>query len=353
MKRERINEEDLDRDDKPAPRPRERADRVSGGGNYFTSAKRNIEFIPSGSTLLDLSLGGGWCEGRICNVIGDKSAGKTLHAIEASANFSIKYPKGKVRYRECESAFDTQYAAALGMPVDRVDFGEPFDTVEDLFEDLQKVVKDSKIPTLYIVDSLDALSDRGEMERSMDEGSYGTAKAKLMSQLFRRLVRDMDRARLTLMVISQIRSKIGVTFGETTTRSGGRALDFFSSQNMKLAQLGSIYKTVSGQKRSVGINIKSKCTKNKVSIPFREVEYPILFGYGIDDVTSCLEWLKDVGALKEAGLGPTEIKSYAKNLIEGPRSQYENEMREVREIVSRKWYELERKLLPTRSKYGE
>lgn len=353
MRRERISEEDLGRDDKPAPRPRERADRVDNGGNYFTSAKRNIDFIPSGSTLLDLSLGGGWCEGRICNIIGDKSAGKTLHAIEASANFALKYPKGKVRYRECESAFDEQYAAALGMPVDRVDFGEPFDTVEDLFEDLQKVVKDNKIPTLYIVDSLDALSDRGEMERSMDEGSYGTGKAKLMSQLFRRLVRDMSGARLTLMVISQIRSKIGVTFGETTTRSGGRALDFFSSQNVKLAQTGSIYKTVSGQKRSVGISIKTKCTKNKVSIPFREIEYPILFGYGIDDVTSCLEWLKDVGALKEAGLSPTEIKSYAKNLIEAPRSEYEKEMRDIREIAARKWYELERKLLPTRSKYGE
>lgn len=348
MKRERID--DTGDDSKPAPRPRER---VNHGGNYFTSAKRNIDFIPSGSTLLDLSLGGGWCEGRISNVIGDKSAGKTLHAIEASANFALKYPKGKVRYRECESAFDEQYAAALGMPVDRVDFGEPMETVEDLFEDLQKVVKDSKIPTLYIVDSLDALSDRGEMERNMDEGSYGTAKAKLMSQLFRRLVRDMTGARLTLMVISQIRSKIGVTFGETTTRSGGRALDFFSSQNVKLAQTGSIKKTVSGQTRPVGINIKSKCTKNKVSIPYREVEYPILFGYGIDDVTSCLEWLKDVGSLKEARLAPTEIKSYAKNLIEGPRSEYESEMREIREIVARRWYELEQKLLPTRSKYGE
>jgi recombination protein RecA len=347
MKRERIDDGPQDAS------PRERiAEKVNGGGSYFASPKKNLNFIHSGSTLLDLVLGGGWCEGRINNVIGDKSAGKTLHAIEASANFVIKYPKGKVRYRECESAFDEGYAAALGMPVDRVDFGTQFETVEDMFEDLTKVVeKDSKIPTLYIVDSLDALSDRSEMDRDMDEGTYGTAKAKLLSQLFRRLVREMANAQLTLMIISQVRSKIGVTFGEKTSRSGGRALDFYASQNLKLAQTGSISKTVSGQKMPYGIELKAKCTKNKVSLPYREAEYRMLFGYGIDDTTSCLEWMKSVGALKDFKLPATEIEAYSKELREGPRDKYAREMAELRELVITKWYDMELRLLPARSKY--
>src|ERR1700679_3730374 len=113
------------------------------GGNYFAAPKTSIEFISSGSKTLDLALGGGWAEGRIANVIGDRSSGKTLLMIEASANFIKKHPNGRIKYREAEAAFDIPYAQALNMPIESVDFGNGlFETIEDLFEDLTATLKE-------------------------------------------------------------------------------------------------------------------------------------------------------------------------------------------------------------------
>lgn len=326
-------------------------DRVSGGGNYFSRPKTNLKFIKTGCEVLDLALGGGWCEGRIANIVGDKSSCKTLLCIEAMANFANKYPKGRILYRECESAFDDQYAAALGMPVEQVDRGEPFETVEDVFDDLTEQVK-SDVPTLYILDSLDALSDREEMQRDMEEGTYGMGKAKKMSQLFRRLVRKMERSNLTLIIVSQVRSKIGVSFGRMTTRSGGRALDFFASQVLYLQHIGQETRSISGVKRSTGIHVKAKVDKNKVSLPLREAEFYVSFGYGIDDCRACLEWLKDVGSLPEVDIAANKIKTFSRKLIDGPPDDYKDEMDFIHEVVRRRWYEIERKFLPRRSKYG-
>ena len=111
------------------------------GGLYFASPKTDIQFIHSGSKLLDLALGGGWAENRIANIVGDAASGKTLLAIEACTNFANKYSDGAIRYCETEAAFSEEYAAALGMPIERVDFGEPIVTVEELFEDICKYTK--------------------------------------------------------------------------------------------------------------------------------------------------------------------------------------------------------------------
>ena len=145
------------------------------GSLYFTSAKKeNIEFISSGCYLLDCVLGGGWPLGRMSNVIGDSSTGKSLMAIEACANFHHQYPNGKIYYLETESAFDLAYAEALGMPVNSVIFPAddlPDNTVESWFEHLSLVLAElekNKLPCLYIVDSLDALSDRAEKGRDID-----------------------------------------------------------------------------------------------------------------------------------------------------------------------------------------
>jgi recombination protein RecA len=303
-----------------------------------------------------LALGGGWAEGRIANIVGDKSSGKTLLCIEAAANFILSHPKGRILYREAEAAFDPEYAAVLGMPIERVEFWDdekPLDTVEDLFEDLLHVLKTrKKEPILYILDSLDSLSDRSEMERDMDQGSYGAEKAKKLSQLFRRLVRQMSSANLTLIIVSQIRSKIGVSFGRPTTRSGGRALDFYASQVLYLAQLGTEKRTIRGQQRVTGINIKGKVDKNKIGLPFREAKFDIVFGFGIDDAEACVEWLRETGNLEDIGVRKSGSDDYISALKKMPDDEYWKAVTKLREAVEYRWYEIETSFLPTRRKYA-
>ncbi len=299
------------------------------GGSYFAAPARNVKFTHSGCTLLDCALGGGWAEQRIINIVGDKSSGKTLLCIEASANFAMKYPKGKIYYREAEAAFDEDYAEALGMPIDRIDFGEPFDTVEQFFNDLSDICKKARQPVLYILDSLDALSDEAEMDRAIDKGSFGAGKAKKMSELFRRLTRTLKGSQVTLIIVSQIRDKIGVMFGDKTSRTGGRALDFYSSQVVYLSQIKTIVKTVGKIKRVTGIRVRAKLKKCKVGLPFREAEFPIKFGYGVDDEIASEDWLSVVGV---------------KNLPRGKK--------ELDKLVLAKWYSLEKQFLPEKRKYS-
>lgn len=327
-------------------------ERVKEGGSYFSAPKTSLSFIPTGSKMLDLALGGGWIENRVANIIGDKATGKSLLCIEACANFVAKHDNGKIMYRECEAAFDPQYAEALGMPLDRVDFGEKLNTVEDLFEDLMKVLNVAKkFPILYIVDSLDSLSDRDEMDRDIDKGSFGAAKAKKMSEMFRRLVRDMEKSKVTLLIVSQIRDNIGVTFGRTWTRSGGRALDFYSSQTLVLAQKGQLKKTIKGVERPIGIALKAKVDKNKVSLPFREAEFNLSFGYGIDDIPSCLEWLKTTKALDLLDIAKDDIKVYMKTLDQMDDSEYQRAVKRIHKVVTARWYEIESSFMPKRRKY--
>lgn len=335
------------------PRERVARERVEGGGSYFAAPKTQLSFIPSGSKLLDLALGGGWVEGRMANIIGDKATGKSLLCIEACANFVRKYKDGKIWYRECEAAFDPQYAQALGMPLKHVEFGDKFNTVEDFYEDLSDLCQKAKkgVPGLYILDSLDSLSDRSEMDRDIDQGSFGAAKAKKMSELFRRLVRNMEKARITLIIVSQIRDNIGVTFGKSWTRSGGRALDFYSSQTLVLSQKGTDKKTIRGVERPVGIQLRAKLDKNKVSLPFRQVDFGLSFGYGIDDIPACLEWLKSVKALDALEIGKDDIKGFLKTLDRMDDDDYDKAVRRIHWVVERQWYEIEASFMPKRKKY--
>ncbi len=303
------------------------------GGNYFAAPDTEVEFFSSGCQLLDCALGGGWARNRIANVVGDKSTGKTLLAIEACANFAMTYAAGLIYYREAEAAFQRSYASALGMPLHRVDFGTaPLRTAEDLFEDLSAIIKRKrKVPVLYILDSLDALSDRAEVERAIDAGSYGAQKAKKMSEMFRRLVGDMHQANVTLIIISQVRSRIGMLFGPQLTRTGGRALDFYASQVIYLSQRKTLVRKIGKVTRVTGMWVHAKVDKNKVSVPFREADFPIKFGYGVDDHAANVAWLKLIG------IGEKEIPKDAT---------------ELNNLVVQKWWELEKSFLPTKRKYA-
>jgi len=319
---------------------------------------KNLEFIPTGCVNLDCVIGGGWVLGRMSNIVGDKSTGKTLCAIEAAANFARRYPDGKIFYREAEAAFDEDYGASLGLPVDRVDFGEEglgtaWETVEDIYEDLVKCCDEcikEGVPGFYVIDSLDALSSRAELGRAIDEGSYGMEKQKQLGQLFRRLVRRIKEARICLMVISQVREKIGVAFGDKYRRSGGKALDFYASQVVYLSHLKTLKRSIKGAERAYGIRVKAKCTKNKISLPFRECEFSLRFGYGIDELPAAIEWLEQVKHSKEILDGEAASK-YIDRVNQLGRKEFNVEMKKVRKHYRRVWNEIENRFVPPRSKY--
>lgn len=318
-------------------------------------------FFPSGSTLLDCILGGGWARNRTINIVGDKAVGKTLIAIEACANFARSFPKGKIRYNEAESAFDRGYSASIGMPASAVFVGDDLDvpmgseTVEAFHDDVAAFVdKDNTSEKLYVLDSLDALSDEAEMGRETGKASYGTGKAKGVSEFFRKQNSRMVGANCSLIIVSQIRDNIGVTFGETKKRSGGRALDFYASQIVWLSQIGKIERTISGEKVVVGTYVRVLCKKNKLGVAYKQADLHLHFNYGIDDEMSMISWLEDHNKQGQAQLGMslTEFRQEIKKA----RSNQDRESadilaQELRRATRERWTQIEDASKPALSKY--
>jgi recombination protein RecA len=312
---------------------------------YFASQKSPLEFIDTGSTQLNLVCGGGWPLTRIVNIAGDEATGKTLLCIEASANFKKKWPEGLVFYREAESAFDEDYAAALGMPVDEIDFIDPENlvTIEDFYEDLCKAcdkIDKLGVPGLYILDSLDALSDEEEMKRAFGKGSFGTQKAKDMSKLFRMTKQRIHASNMCLIIISQTRDKISDTGIPGKTKGGGKGINFYSSIILWLSHMETIEKTRNKIKRATGIRVRVRCSKNKISLPHRRCEFVITFGAGIDDVMSNIDWLDKYELLKDV-VG-VERATYVKRLDIMSDSDYWDEAADVAKEVVKRWHDADR-----------
>jgi RecA/RadA recombinase len=328
------------------------------GGDYFPALVRN--FIPSGCTLLDCVLGGGWVLGRVSNIVGDKSTGKTLLAIEACANFARVYPKGKIYYREAEAAFDPPYAARLGLPLDRVDFGPQgndtqWRTIEDIFSDLRKIVEyhiKHDIPGLYIIDSLDALSSKAALAREVGEGSFNLEKQKILAQLFEQLVGEFKASNLCILIISQVRDKIGFVVGEKHRRSGGRSLDFYASHILWLAHIKNLVRTIGGIKRATGIKVLAHAKKNKVTVPFGKCVFPIRFGFGVDDVVASIEWLVENKKVDKLGIKLKEISLYVDELDELSNAEYAKRADQIRAAVIQSWAEIDETFAPKRKKYS-
>jgi len=330
---------------------RERLTPTNGGGAYFAPPS-SVQTFSTGCALLNCVLGGGYPVGRIINIVGDKSTGKTLLAIEACANFALTYPKGVIRYNEVEAAFDIPYAQALGLPTDRVQFATNCLTVEDLFADMKAFLLTLKgKPGFYIVDSLDALSDKGELKREFGEGSFGTAKAKLLGQLFRQIVQELQSKQTTVLIISQVRDNVGVTFGETNTRSGGRALDFYASQVLWLAHTGKLKSTRMGVERVTGVSIKALCKKNKIGLPFRDCSFEILFGFGVNDVKAGIDWLIATGKTAHISLTKEDALTLVKRLNKLPNAEYNDTRVVVADAIRTAWSEVEAAHTPPRRKY--
>jgi len=299
--------------------------------------------------LLNLALGGGWAQNRIINVVGDRSTGKTGLAIEACANFACLYGAEHIRYAESESAFDDDYARIIGLP-DGLKVTGGITTVEEFYNDLLLFCKEHP-QSLYVLDSLDALSDSDEMGRQIGEATYGTSKARKLSELFRRAVDTIARAQCTLMIISQVRDKIGVAFGETKTRSGGRALDFYASQIVWLSEVAKIKRSAHNHERVVGIQARARVRKNKLAAPHREADFLLLFNYGIDDEQSLLDWLK-----KHKALGDIDENRIKADIRQARKIGDRAALGEVNTLLTHQtralWEKIEAAVAPTMQKYG-
>jgi recombination protein RecA len=327
--------------------------------NYFGGPSKSLEFIHSGCAVLDGTLGGGWPLTRIANLVGDESTGKTLLAIEACANFARQFKqKGGIYYREAESAFDQAYAGALGMPLDRVSFIEPDQmvTIEDFYDDLVDCCKRQikrEEPGLYILDSLDALSDEEELKADFGKGTYGTKKAKDMSKLLRMCRAKIAEANMCLIIVSQTRDKISEGFGgfgKKKTRSGGKALNFYASQCLWLSHLETLQSEKSKIKRPVAIRIRAKCEKNKIALPYRTCEFTIRFGHGIDSLVSSVDWLEKADLLHE--VTKYSRKTYLSKLESLSDDEYFQEVQRVDKKVARLWERSERNFMQgVRRKY--
>lgn len=333
--------------------------RIRPGGKYFEEDLKIQErdFIGTGSVLLDLALGGGWAGGRISNIVGDKSSGKTLLGIEACANFHYQNPEGLIFYMESESAFDKAFAKSLGMPIDAISFIEDALTIEEFFVAVEEAVSrctEGGVRGLFILDSLDALSDKAEMGRGIDEGSYNLQKAKKLSEMFRRLSRKIGIANLHLMIISQVRDNIGATFGRKTKRAGGKALDFYASQVLHLAELKKIFRTIKSIKRATGIHVRGKVDKNKVGMPFRECDFIITFGYGIDSVSTGLNFLATTGDLSKVNrtLKKDNLTRYVTSTDKMTDKEYKALQLKIDKLCRIAWARIEEGFKPTRTKYS-
>lgn len=328
---------------------------------YFLdpAKKEDIVFIPSGDHMFDLSIGGGWAQGRVGNIVGDKSTGKTLVAIEATANHNIMFPGAPIYYFEGESAFDKMYARLLGLPVDNVHFpneGAERNTIEALYRSLTTVVDNSiktSTPCFYVVDSLDSLTSEDEIETDISKSTYGQAKTKQLSRIFRELIDPIQNSLCTLLIVSQVRDNIGVTFGATKKRAGGNAMDHYCSQVVWLHHVKQIDKTINKHKEIIGHELRTKCTKNKVAMPHRQAHIAVLYAYGLNNIWGLYNFLdKEVyGAIVEPyGITKvTEQRSVNQILVHPEFLQIQKELEQA---ATRIWLETQAAFLPKVRKYS-
>lgn len=267
--------------------------------------KMDVKLFSSGSLSLDLALGGGYPKGRIIEIYGPESSGKTTLALHAIAE--IQKQGGQAAFIDAEHALDPAYAKRIGVDTENLLIAQP-DNGEQALEICETLVRSNAVD-LIIVDSVAALVPQAEIDGDMGDSQMGL-QARLMSQAMRKLTGIISKSRATVIFINQIRMKIGVMFGNPETTTGGNALKFYASVRLDIRRIGQIKNgdTIAGNRTKV------KIVKNKIAAPFRTAEFDVMYNEGISKTGDILDLAINYGVLEKAG---AFIKYHSETLGQG------------------------------------
>ena len=257
------------------------------------AAKMKVETISSGALTLDLALGGGFPKGRVIEIYGPESSGKTTLALHAIAE--VQKAGGVAAFVDAEHALDPTYSAALGVDIDNLLVAQP-DNGESALEIVDQLVRSAAVD-IVVVDSVAALVPRAEIEGEMGDLQVGL-QARLMSKALRKIAGNIGKSGSTVIFLNQLRQKIGISYGNPEVTTGGTALKFYASVRLDIRRIQTLKK---GSEGEYGIRAKVKVAKNKVAPPFRIAEFDIIFGTGISQIGCMLDLAEKTDVVSRKG----------------------------------------------------
>ncbi len=257
------------------------------------ATQMKVETIPSGALTLDVALGGGLPKGRVIEIYGPESSGKTTLALHAIAE--VQKAGGVAAFVDAEHALDPTYSAALGVDIENLLVAQP-DTGESALEIVDQLVRSAAVD-IVVVDSVAALVPRAEIEGEMADTQVGL-QARLMSKALRKIAGNIGKSGSTVIFLNQLRQKIGVTYGNPEVTTGGTALKFYASVRLDIRRAQTLKK---GSEGEYGIRARVKVAKNKVAPPFRVAEFDIIFGQGISSLGCLLDLAEDTDVVIRKG----------------------------------------------------